>query len=287
MEFLQLLVYGVVLGGIIALGAIGVSLTFGILGFANFSHGDLMSSGAYVALVFFTMMAWPLWIALPIAMVATAALALAIDRSLYRWFRGRQPVILLISSFGVALILRSLVQIIWGPDTTTYQTGIQLPYRFAGLRIRPDQVTILLCTVALVFAVHLFLQKTKMGKAMRAMADNPNLARLSGIDTERVVLWTWVLGGALAGAAGVFLGLDTRLHPEMGWTLLLPIFAAAILGGIGKPYGAIVGGLVIGIVQETSTLFLPPAYKPAIAFAILVIMLIVRPTGLFAGRSTV
>lgn len=286
MEVLQLLIYGVVLGGIIALGAIGVSLTFGILGFANFSHGDLMSAGAYVALVFFTTLAWPLWIALPIAVAATALLAVAIDRSLYRWFRARQPVILLISSFGVALMLRALVQIFWGPDTITYQTGIQRPYVFAGLRIRPTQVTILLCTAALVFAVHLFLQKSKMGKAMRAMADNPGLARLSGIDTERVVLWTWVLGGALAGAAGVFLGLDTRLHPEMGWHLLLPIFAAAILGGIGKPYGAIAGGLVIGIVQETSTLFLAPAYKPAIAFAILVVMLIVRPTGLFAGRST-
>lgn len=126
-----------------------------------------------------------------------------------------------------------------------------------------------------------------MGKAMRAMADNPNLARLSGIDTERVILWTWILGGALAGAAGVFLGLDTRLHPEMGWTLLLPIFAAVILGGIGKPYGAIVGGLVIGIAQETSAYLISPAYKPAVAFAILVIMLIFRPTGLFAGRSVV
>ncbi|WP_366556210.1 branched-chain amino acid ABC transporter permease [Aquibaculum sediminis] len=287
MDILQLLIYGIVLGGVIALGAIGVSLTFGILGFANFSHGDLMSTGAYIALIFFTTLAWPLWIALPIAMIATAALALAIDRSLYRWFRTRQPVILLISSFGVALILRSLVQMIWGPDTITYQAGIQMPYRVAGLRIRPDQITILLCTVVLVLAVHLFLQRTKMGKAMRAMADNPNLARLSGIDTERVVLWTWVLGGGLAGAAGVFLGLDTRLHPEMGWTLLLPIFAAAILGGIGKPYGAIVGGLVIGIVQEMSTLVIAAAYKPAIAFAILVVMLIVRPTGLFSGRSTV
>ncbi|HLS68276.1 MAG TPA: branched-chain amino acid ABC transporter permease [Kiloniellales bacterium] len=287
MELLQLLIYGVVLGSVIALGAIGVSLTFGILGFANFSHGDLMSAGAYVALVFFTMLAWPLWVALPIAMIATALLALAIDRTLYRWFRGRHTVILLISSFGVALILRSLVQIIWGPDTITYQTGIQMPHRFFGLRVRPDQVTILLCCVALVVAVHFFLQKTKMGKAMRAMADNPNLARLSGIDTERVILWTWLLGGGLAGAAGVFLGLDTRLHPEMGWTLLLPIFAAVILGGIGKPYGAIVGGFVIGIAQEMSVIILPASYKPAVAFAILVVMLIVRPTGLFAGRSTV
>jgi len=286
-ELLQLLIYGVVLGGIIALGAIGVTLTFGILGFANFSHGDLMSFGAYIALIFFTTLSWPLWIALPIAMLGTAALAIAIDRSLYRWFRGRHSVILLISSFGVALILRSLIQMIWGPDTLTYQTGIQMPYRFWGLRIRPDQVTILISCALLVMVLHLFLQRTKIGKAMRAMADNPTLARLSGINTERVLLWTWILGGALAGAAGVFLGLDTRLHPEMGWTLLLSLFAAVILGGIGKPYGAVAGGLIIGIVQETSALLISPAYKPAVAFAILVIMLIFRPTGLFAGRSVV
>jgi len=122
-----------------------------------------------------------------------------------------------------------------------------------------------------------------MGKAMRAMADNPDLARVVGIDTERVVVWTWAIGAALAVAAGIFLGMDTRLQPTMGWHVLLPVFAATILGGIGKPYGAIVGGMVVGIASELSTMVFPPVYKPAVAFALMVAMLLVRPTGLFGA----
>lgn len=285
LEVLQLLVYGLVIGSVISLGAIGVSLTFGILGFANFSHGDLMAFGAYVALTLYTFLSLPLAVAFPGAIVATALLAIALDRTVYRRFRTSRPVILLIASFGIALIVRSAIQLVWGPDTHLYVTGIQLPHRFHGIRIRPSQVTILTMAVLLMLAVHLLLQYTKIGKAMRAMADNPELARLSGIDTERVIVWTWVIGAGLAAAAGVFLGLDTRVQPDMGWFILLPVFAAAILGGIGKPYGAIAGGLIIGISQELSTLILSPAYKPAVAFGLMVLMLIVRPTGLFAGRS--
>lgn len=286
MEILQLLLYGIILGSILSLGAIGVSLTFGILRFANFSHGDLMTIGAYVTLVVFGILKMPFWIGFIVALAVTAALAVLIDKLLYRNFRRSQPIILLISSFGVALILRSIIQLVWGPDNQVFEQGIQIAQRFAGLRIKPDQITILIGTAVLVIGLHLFLQKTKVGKAMRAVADNAELARLTGIDTEKVIMWTWVMGGALAAAAGIFLGLDTRLFPEMGWNILLPVFAAAILGGIGNPYGAVAGGIVIGITQEMSTLFLDPAYKPAIAFALMVVILIVRPTGIFAGRST-
>lgn len=282
-EFAQLLIYGVVIGSIIALGAIGVSLTFGILRFANFSHGDLMTLGAYFALT----LVWlrlPIFVAMILAAAATALSAIAIDRTLYRRLRRTAPVILLISSFGVALILRSLVQLVWGPDNHVYKAGIQMPFVIGGLRIKPDQLTIVIGAVVLMVALHLFLRRTKTGKAMRAMADNVDLARITGIDTERVVLWTWVIGAALAAAAGTFLAMDTRLNPLMGWRILLDIFAAAILGGIGSVYGAIVGGLVIGIAEEISTLFIAPPYKAAVAFAILVVMLIVRPSGLFAGR---
>ena len=285
MEILQLTLYGIIIGSIYALGAIGVSLTFGVMRFANFAHGDLMTFGAYMALVIFAGLAAPLWIALPVGMAASAAVAVGIDRVLFRRFRGSKPIILLISSFGMALILRAVVQIVWGPSNHVYQGGIQIAERFWGLRIKPDQVTIIVLAVVFMIAVHLFLSRTKMGKAMRAVADNPELARLTGIDTERVILWLWIVGGALAGAAGVFLGLDTRLYPDMGWFILLPIFASAILGGIGSPYGAVAGGLVIGVSQELSTMVIEPSYKPAVAFAIMVIMLIVRPTGLFAGRS--
>ena len=209
-----------------------------------------------------------------------------IDRVLFRRFRTRAPIISLISSFGAALILRSLIQIIWGTGTHLYSSQLVLAQRFAGIRYKWDQLGIILVTLGVVVALQLFLQRTKVGKAMRAMADNPTLARLSGIDTERVILWTWLIGGGLAALAGVFLAMDTRLQPEMGWFLLLACFAAAILGGIGKPMGAIAGGYIIGIMMELSTVVLPTEYSPVVPFAILVLLLLVRPTGLFAGRST-
>ncbi len=283
-DFLQLGLYGIVLGSIYALGAIGVSLTFGILRFANFAHGDLMTVGAYIAFTFVSL-GWPMGLSLVMAIGGTILVALAFDQLVYRRLRRQAPVILLISSFGTALILRSAVQLIWGSRNQVYRTGIQLPMRFWGLRLRQDQILIMAGAVLLVLALHFFLQNTRVGKGMRAMADNLDLARVTGIDTEQIVMWTWGIGALMAAAAGVFLGIDTRLHPTMGWTLLLPIFAAAILGGIGKPYGAIVGGLVIGLAEEFSTLFISPAYKAAVAFAILVVMLIVKPTGLFGGRA--
>jgi len=281
-QLLQLFIYGLVLGSIYALGAIGVSLTFGILRFANFAHGDLMTLGAYFGLTLVGL-GWPIGVSLIPAALATVLCAVGIDQLIYRRLRREAPVILLISSFGTALILRSLVQIIWGPNNQVYRSGIQLPWRLGELRIKPDWAVILAGTALLVVALHLFLQRTRVGKAMRAMADNFELAKITGIDTERIVLWTWAIGAALACAAGVFLGMDTRLHPTMGWRLLLPIFAAAILGGIGRPYGAIAGGLVIGLAEEFSTLVMNPAYKTGVAFAILVLLLIFRPTGLLGS----
>jgi branched-chain amino acid transport system permease protein/neutral amino acid transport system permease protein len=283
-DVLQLVLFGVVLGGIIALGAVGVSLIFGILRFANFAHGDMMTLGAYLALIVVGPLALPMYVAFPLALAGTAAVVVGIDQVLFRRLRRTAPVILLISSFGVALILRSAIQLVWGPDNVVYSSAIQLPWRFAGLRIRPDHVTILAATIALVVLLHLFLRYTRMGKAMRAMSDDPDLAQVTGIDTERVVIWTWIMGGGLAAAAGIFLGMDTRLNPLLGWNVLLPVFAAALLGGIGKPYGAIAGGFVIGIATEVSTMFMEPVYKPAVAFALIVLLLIVRPTGLMRGK---
>ncbi len=284
-DILQLLVYGVVLGSILTLGAIGVSLIYGILRFAHFAHGDMMTVGAYAALVAVAAAGLPVYAALPLAMAAAAAVAVAIDRIVYRPLRRTSPMILLISSFGMALVLRSAVQLVWGPANRVYVPGIRVPYQVADVRIGVDHLVIVAGAVVLVIALHLFLRRTRTGKAMRAMADNAELARISGVDTERVVLWTWVIGGALAAAAGVFLALDTRLHPTVGWHMLLPVFAAAILGGIGKPYGAIAGGLTIGVAQELSTAVIAPVYKPAVAFAVIVVVLIVRPRGLLGGRG--
>ncbi len=289
-EFIQLVIYGVILGSIIALGAIGVSLIFGILRFAHFAHGDLMTVGAYIGLVLVVDLTLPMWLAFPIAMAVGAVVALGVDKVVYQPLRRMPPILLLIASVGVALILRSLIEIIWGPSVQVYQSGIRplIPYMLDtfGIRLRWQQINLFLVAAALVVAMHVFLQYTRTGKAMRALSDNMDLARISGIDTERTIMWMWIIAAGLAIAAGILMAVDTRAHPVMGWRMLLPIFAAAILGGIGKPYGAIAGGLVIGISQEVSTLFIDSAYKPAVSFAILVIMLIVRPQGLFGGKTS-
>ena len=284
-DLLQLLVFGIVFGSILTLGAIGVSLIFGILRFAHFAHGDMMTVGAYFALFFVAQIGWPIYMALPAAMVGAAILAILIDQSVYRRLRRTAPVILLISSFGMALLLRAAAQLVWGTDNQVYQPGINVPYVIFDIRIKPDHLVIVGASVILVFAFHLFLKMTRMGKAMRAMSDNVDLARVSGIDSERVVIWTWVIGGSLAAAAGVLLALDTRLNPQLGWNVLLPIFAATIVGGIGRVYGAIAGGMFIGIATELSTAVLLPAYKPAVAFTLMVLVLILRPQGLVRGMN--
>ena len=282
-EVTQLFINGLLLGSILALGAVGATMIFGVLRFAHFAHGDLMTMGAYFALLVVVGLNLPVMVALPIAMLMTAALAVGIDQVVYRRIRRVQPVILLISSFATALILRAVVQMIWGSSNQVYASGIQLPWRLGPLTIKPDHVLIFCTAALLVIAVHLFLSRTRMGKAMRAMSDNMNLALITGIPADRVIMWTWAIGGALAAAAGVFLGMDTRLHPVMGWTLLLPVFAATIVGGIGRPYGAIFGGLLIGCAMELSTLIIPGAYKPAVAFAIMILTLIFRPQGIIKG----
>ncbi len=284
-ELLQLLVFGVVLGSILALGAIGVSLIFGILRFAHFAHGDMMTLGAYFALFFVANMGLALYLAIPLAMLGAGLVAILLDQLVYKRLRRTAPVILLISSFGMALVLRAVVQLVWGPKNMTYEDGISLPYVVGDVRIQPDHLIIVGGAIILVVGFHLFLKLSPMGKAMRALADNMDLARISGIETEKVVMWTWLIGGGLAAAAGIFLVLDTRLNPQLGWNLLLPVFAATIVGGIGRPYGAIAGGLIIGLSAEFSTLFIEPVYKPAVAFAIMVLVLIFRPQGVFRGQS--
>jgi branched-chain amino acid transport system permease protein len=297
----ELIVYGIVLGSIISLGAIGLSLVYGIIRFANFAHGDFLTAGAYVSLFMVTgilswigipdntfgslSFGWRMVIAFPVSMVAVGGVAILLDRILYRKLRikGSGPVMLAMSSLGAAFIIRMIILIIWSSDSLFYRPGVlrsalELPL---GIKIRPDQILILFAVFALVSLLHLFLQNTKMGKAMRATADNMELALISGIDTERIIIWTWGIGGALAAAGGILYGIDVQLHPYMGWNFLIPLFAATILGSIGNIYGALIGGLTIGIAQQVSTAFLLPTYKLAVAFIIMILILLIRPQGIF------
>jgi branched-chain amino acid transport system permease protein/neutral amino acid transport system permease protein len=300
---LELTVYGIVLGSIISLGAIGLTLVFGIIRFANFAHGDLMSTGAYIVLFMVTGLlswvgipddtfgsvsfSWRMVIAFPVSMVVVGTVAIALDRILYRKLRqkGSGAVILAMSSLGAAFILRMTILILWGADSLFYRPGMMRPALELplGIKIRPDQILILAVVCLLVGLLHIFLQKSKMGKAMRATADNMELALVSGIDTERVIILTWGIGGALAAAGGILYGIDVQVHPYMGWNFLIPLFAATILGTIGHVYGALVGGLVIGVAQQVSTAWLLPTYKPAVAFMVMILILLIRPKGIFGG----
>jgi branched-subunit amino acid ABC-type transport system permease component len=185
------------------------------------------------------------------------------------------------------------VQLIWGVAPLQYRSGIETPLiLFDQLRIQERHIWMVAITTLLVIALHLMLSRSRIGRAMRAVSDEPDLARVTGISTERVILVTWLVGGALAAVAGVFLGMDSKIDSYMGWDQLLPIFAAAILGGIGQPMGAAMGGLVLGLIEELSTYpwigedpLVPPDYKVGLAFAIMVALLIWRPTGLMRGRQ--
>jgi branched-chain amino acid transport system permease protein len=292
-EFINFyLLPGIILGSIYALGAIGLTMTFGILRFANFSHGDVMTLGVYFAwsLVQFTSL-HPL-VVMPVAMAMTVLAVLGIDKVFYKPLREAPAVMLVVASFGLMLMIRSVIQFFWNVQLKSVLPGIQMPYIIGDfLRIAPKHVMIIFGAVVLMFAVHYLLTYTKIGKAMRAMSDSPELAKLTGIDTEKVVMATWIVGAALACAAGVFLAIDTHVDTRMGFKLLLPMFAAAILGGVGRPYGALAGGLIIGIAEEISSYpwigtepLLNPGYKAGVAFAIMVGMLLWRPSGLFKGK---
>ncbi len=300
-----LVVNGVFLASIIALGAIGLTLIYGILDFANVAHGDYMTMGAYVALFIvagviaaigaesqglgpFTF-GYPLLIAIPLTAAIVALGAIALDAVIYRRLRNWRvnTAVVSMASLGVAIALRGLVQIIWSSDTQNYpRESRQVFHLPMDVRIPPDNIFIALVAVILAVAVYLLLTRTKMGKAMRATADNPDLALVSGIETARVIRWTWVIGAVLAAVAGILLAVfQAHLVPIMGWKFLIPLFAAVVLGGIGNPYGALAGAFIIGVTSEVSTQWINPSYKPAVAFAIMIAMLLVRPRGLFGGQG--
>jgi branched-chain amino acid transport system permease protein/neutral amino acid transport system permease protein len=298
-SLLSLTVWGIMLGGIIALGAIGLTLVYGVLKFPNFAHGALVTIGAYAAFAVMGVLpegaplrpfsfGWELLVGLVLALPIVALVALVVDRALFYPLRrrGASLVLFAMASLAATFFLRSVIYLVWGSDFHFYYPGrtnpaMNLPL---GIRVQADQLFVLLLAIVLVGLVYLLLEHTKMGKAMRATANNPDLAQVRGITTERVIAWTWVLGGALAAAGGIMYGLASQLRPEMGFFLLLPIFAAAIMGGVGSPVGALVGAIIIGIAEQLSASFLNPAYGPAVAFVLMIVVLIMQPQGLF-GQS--
>lgn len=292
-DFINLyLVPGLTIGSVYALGAVGISMIFGILRFAHFAHGDLMTLGAYGVLTAVWFIPLHPLLLLPFGMALAVVAALAVDQFFYKPLRKLPTIYTVIASFGVALIFRSLVQLFWSSGNQVFIPGVRMPLvLFDTFRISALHAQAIILTLVIAIALHFFLTRSKLGRAMRAVSDEPELAQVAGLDTERVVRWTWVIGASLAATAGVFAGMDTSMHPNLGWNLLLAMFAAAVLGGIGKPMGAIAGGLIIGLAEETATYtwfsdepLISPSYKSAVAFFIMVTLLLFRPQGLFKGR---
>ena len=311
----------------LALGALGVTLIYGILRFSNFAHGDTMAFGAMVTILFtwlfqsWGVSIWPLptaLLAIPFGIVATAALLLATDKLVYQFYRRQKaaPVILVIVSMGVMFVMNGLVRFIIGPNDQRFADGERfiisakefklLTGLKEGLAFKTTQGITIITAIIIVIVLFWFLNRTRTGKSMRAFSDNEDLALLSGINPDKVVMFTWIIVAALAATAGSLYGLDKSFKPFIFLQLLLPIFASAIVGGLGNPIGAIAGGFVIafsevlityplkkvlkylmpenlepsGLVQLLST-----DYKFAVSFSILIIVLLFRPTGLFKGKS--
>jgi branched-chain amino acid transport system permease protein len=298
----QDLANGVMLGAILGLGAVGLTLTYSILGFANFAHGELLTAGAYAALTALWILAaaagwgvgqvaglgfgWPFLAALAVAMALTAALALALEGALFGPLRRRgASIALVIASFGAALALRSLVAFAWGPEPQYYTRDIAMAREIApGVRVTADQLFVLALTAVLMIGLHLLLTRTTLGRAMRAASENPALLAVTGIDPAAVARWTCVIGGSLAAVAGAFVGLTVQVRPLLGFELLLPLFAAVILGGIGSVHGALAGSLVVGIAEALAVPLVGAEYRAAVAFLVLLAVLLLRPRGI-AGTA--
>jgi branched-chain amino acid transport system permease protein/neutral amino acid transport system permease protein len=306
-SIVQFVVNGFVVGSIYVLGATGLTLVFGIRKFANFAHGDMMTFGAYMAFLVNVLLSQDLvWGAVG-AIIATAGLGIAMELLVFNKLATRGPVSALVASIGITIVLQNLLNVSFG--TSINQYAIVLPKDVvlvsmdgvSLIRINPLRgAATLVVGLTLIVFLHILLTRTILGKAMRATADNPDLARASGIKVRNVILWTWGLSGAMAGVAGVLLGVFIDVRPGLGFQLLPFIFAAVIVGGLGSPYGAMLGGFVVGLAQQLSVSLLdwlgrpnviglenPIAYSPVAAFIIMLLVLLLRPGGLATGRVAV
>lgn len=300
-QFIVQLVNGLVLGGIYALIAVGYTMVYGIIQLINFAHGEIFMFGAYFAFVLVTVFGLPFWVALPLSMVLCALLGVLIDVVAYRPLRNAPRLSALITAIGISLALQNLARLIWSASQQSFpdeskpkifisdidvQTGaiinaIPLP---GGAILPYRDVFILLLAVVLMIGLNRLIYLTKIGKAMRACAENQTAANLMGINTNMVISVTFAIGSALGAVAGVMVGLREVIEPTMGFYKGVAAFAAAVLGGIGNITGAMVGGIVIGI-AETFGADIHSGYRLAFAYIIMILVILIRPSGLF-GKST-
>lgn len=303
---IQHLLDGILVGAILSLGATGLTLVMHMLRFANFSHAELLSIGAYAALVFDALfkglmpvmaakigplsMTGALCLAMIAAMGLTGLSAVLIDRLVFRRVREKgEELSMVFASFGMALIIRNVIGLIFGLQTQLFSRDIVFAVvlsRDPMVLVKPDQLAILCIALVVMLLLHLVLSRTTFGYSLRAVAENPGLAQVNGVNLHRMILTVWLLGGGLAALAGVFYGLTNQISPVIGRDLVLPIFAATIVGGIGSVYGALLGGFLVGIAANLALMVLPSGYSPSVPFLIILAVLLIRPNGLFGEERT-
>jgi len=286
----------------LALLAVGLTMVYSVLRFPNFSHVEFAPIGGYFALLLSSTLGLNLYAAGAAAVAAAGLIGVACDRVVFSRLRERSPIMLMIAAFALGIALRETIRAVWGPSPYFFELGLQRPMIILGGRLTPVQLAIILIALACMLGFHLLLNRTKLGIAMRAAADNAHLAQASGIYTERVIRAVWFIGSAFAGLGGILIGLNTQLQPDMGFGIIIPVFCAAILGGIGHPYGAMLGAVVLGFAENVGLsidwgalasltglvsaehVYISTGYKEGIAFAILILVLLLRPQGLAGGR---
>ena len=289
----SLTVLGLKLGAIIALSAIGLSLVYAVTGLVNFAHGEMVTFGAVVAFFFHGSPAgpqWPLVAAAIPAVIAGALFGWVQEKGIWKPLRARRTslIAMMVVSIGLAFALRNIILIVFDGEPRAFPDYAgQAAVSILGIPMVPKHLVVIALSAVILALVGLFLQRTRQGTAMRAVADNKDLAESSGIDVNRIIAITWVMAGGLAAIGGVFFGVTETVQWDMGFRLLLLIFAAVVLGGLGTAYGAVVGGLVVGLAVELSTLFVPNELKAAVGLIVLIIMLLVRPQGILGSRERV
>jgi len=283
--FVQLLVNGLIAGGTYALAAVGYSMVYGALKFINFAHGSIAMVGAYLAFVLTVLGNVPLVPAFLCSMVLTAGVGVMVERVAYRPLRRAPKLASLTTAIAVSFVLDAAVMIIMGADIRTFNlTGLG-SYQIGPVYITPVQGAIVVTSLVFMVGLYWLLTRTKLGKAIRAVADGISLAEVSGINTNLIISAVFAIGSALAAASGALIGMDTNLQPTMGFIITVKAFAAVVLGGLGNVWGAVVGAFLIGVVENTGVWFIPPVWKDSIAYGILILALFLRPSGIFGKKE--
>ena len=283
---LQVVVDSLIRTAELSLLAVGLTMVYGLLRFANFAHIEFATLGAYLALFFSTTLGAPLILAALAAIVICGGLGIATARLIFRRLRTAPPILLMIASFGLSIVIRESIRAVWGPSGFFYNLGILPPLRLLGLTITPTQILVIAAALAAMLAFYALLTWTRLGITMRATADNPALSQASGVHADRVIAIVWFIGTAFAALGGVLIGINTQLKPDIGVGLAIEVFAAAIVGGIGNPYGAMLGAALVGFAENVGLAinwapllaavgfdtgdfaFIPTSYKAAVAFSL-------------------